>query len=110
MVDIFMSSWHSFSMHRTTIRLNEHLLTDAKAYAVRRRLSLTAVIEEALRSLLARTPASARSKSRRVKFPTFKGSGYQSGIKTWDDVKRALEKQEIVNFRRVTREDATRRR
>ena len=44
-------------MHRTTIRLNEHLLIDAKAYAVRRRLSLTAVIEEALRSLLARTPA-----------------------------------------------------
>jgi hypothetical protein len=97
-------------MHRTTIRLNEHLLIDAKAYAVRRRLSLTAVIEEALRSLLARAPALRRSKSRRVKFPTFKGRGYQPGIKTWDDVKRAFEKQEIANFRRVTRENAARRR
>ena len=98
-------------MHRTTIRLNEHLLIEVKEYAVRRQLSLTAVIEEALRSHLARASAFPVSKAaRRVKLPTFKGSGYQPGIETWDDVKRVLEEEEIENFKRVMREDAASRR
>ena len=92
-------------MHRTTIRLNEHLLIEVKEYAVRRQLSLTAVIEEALRGHLARASTLPQSKARRVKLPTFRGNGYQPGIETWDDVKRVLEEQEIETFRRVTRQD-----
>ena len=95
-------------MHRTTIRLNEHLLIEVKEYAVRRQLSLTAVVEEALRSHLARSAGASGPKKRRVKFPTFKGSGYQPGIETWDDVKRVLEEQEIEKFKRVMRDDAAR--
>ena len=95
-------------MHRTTIRLNEHLLVEVKEYAVRRRVSITAVIEEALRSHLARTVDASGPKKRRVKFPTFKGSGYQPGIETWEDVKRVLEQDEIDKFKRVIRDDAAR--
>jgi hypothetical protein len=97
-------------MHRTTIRLNEHLLVEVKEYAVRRRLSLTAVIEEALRTHLARSGPAASAGKRRVKFPTFKGNGYQPGIETWDDVKRVIEEEDIEKFKRVMREDAARRR
>ena len=95
-------------MHRTTIRLDEHLLVEVKEYAVRRRLSLTAVIEEALRTHLARTAAATPARRRGAKFPTFKGSGYQPGIETWGDVKRAVEEQEIEKFKRIMRDDAAR--
>ncbi len=97
-------------MHRTTIRLNDHLLIEVKEYALRRQLSLTAVIEEALRTHLARTAPVPATKKRRVKFPTFKGQGYQPGIETWDDVKRVVEQEEIEKFKRVMRDDAARRR
>ena len=97
-------------MHRTTIRLNEHLLIEVKEYAVRRRLSLTAVIEEALRTHLARAATVPPGKKRRVKFPTYKGDGYQPGIESWDGVKRVLEEQEIGKFQRTMRDDAARRR
>jgi len=96
-------------MHRTTVRLNEHLLGEVKAHAVRRRLSLTAVIEEALRSHLARASAPPQSKARRVKLPTFKGNGYQPGIETWADVQQVLEEEEIERFKKVTRNAASRR-
>lgn len=39
-------------MHRTTVRLDEHLLAQAKEYAARHRKSLTTVIEDALRFML----------------------------------------------------------
>ncbi len=97
-------------MHRTTIRLNEHLLVQVKAYAVERRTSLTAVIEEALRVHLADATAATQPK-RRVRLPVSKQKGgFAPGIKSWDDVKRVLEEQEIEKFQRVTREDAARRR
>ena len=95
-------------MHRTTIRLDEHLLVEVKEYAVRRRVSVTAVIEEALRTHLARAADATAPRKRRVKFPTFKGSGYQPGIETWEDVKRVLEQEEIEKFKRVMRDDAAR--
>lgn len=40
-------------MHRTTIRLDENLLVEAKEYASRHRRTLTSVIEDALRALMA---------------------------------------------------------
>ena len=97
-------------MHRTTIRLNEHLLIEVKEYAVRRQLSLTAVIEEALRGHLARVSALPQSKARRPKLPTFGGEGYQPGIETWEDVKRVIEEEEIAKFQRIAAEDAASRR
>jgi len=97
-------------MHRTTIRLNEHLLIEVKEYAVRRQLSLTAVIEEALRGHLARASGLPKSKARRSKLPTYRGNGYQPGIETWEDVKRVLEEEEIAKFRRIAGEDAASRR
>jgi hypothetical protein len=97
-------------MHRTTIRLDEHLLVQVKAHAVERRVSLTAVIEEALRTHLARSSSATNPRRRRVKFPSFKGAGYAPGNKTWDDVRRVIEEEDIENHKRVTREDAARRR
>ncbi|MCP9488098.1 MAG: type II toxin-antitoxin system VapB family antitoxin [Gaiellaceae bacterium MAG52_C11] len=40
---------------RTTVRIDEHVLADAKAVAVRTGRTLTAVIEDALRESLARS-------------------------------------------------------
>lgn len=56
---------------RTTIRLDDELLTAAKAAAVRSGRTLTAVIEDALREALAR-PA-GRTLPEAVSLPTFAG-------------------------------------
>ena len=45
---------------RTTLDLEDHLLTEAKAYAARVRTSLTSVIEESLRQYLPAAPSSKR--------------------------------------------------
>lgn len=45
---------------RTTIRLNEELLAEAKAYATRHHRTLTSLIEEALRQRLADLKRSKR--------------------------------------------------
>jgi len=58
---------------RTTIRLDERLLREAKAFAARERRTLTAVIDDALRQLLARkAPRGARAN---VELVTFSGKG-----------------------------------
>jgi hypothetical protein len=63
---------------RTTIRLDDQLLADAKQLAARTGRTLTAVIEDALRlSLRQHRPRSRR----RVVLPTFKGgNGLQPGV------------------------------
>lgn len=62
---------------RTTIRLNEDLLTAVKIEAARTRRTMTSVIEEALRMSLVRRPVSDRS---RITLPVFKGRGLQPGV------------------------------
>ena len=62
---------------RTTIRIEDELLADAKALGARTGRTLTRVIEDALREALARGKASAR---RRIELPTFRGSGLQPGV------------------------------
>ncbi len=57
---------------RTTIRLDDNLLAQAKAEAARSGRTLTAVIEDALRAAFGR-PTDVRRK--RVDLPTFKGNG-----------------------------------
>jgi hypothetical protein len=63
---------------RTTVRLDENLLREAKGYAAATGRTLTAVIEDALREALARRhKCTERS---RVRLRTFKGTGLQPGV------------------------------
>lgn len=63
---------------RTTIRLDDQLLRDAKQLAARTGRTLTAVIEEALRLSLSQSRLPRRS---RVELPSFKGgNGLQPGV------------------------------
>lgn len=63
---------------RTTIRLDDKLLTEAKELAARSRRTLTAVIEDALREMLARQRGQKDRKSVRLK--TVDGNGPQVGV------------------------------
>lgn len=63
---------------RTTVRLDEHLLAEAKQRAARTGRTLTAVIEDALRQAL--TDAKRSKKSAPARFPTFRGDGLQPGV------------------------------
>ena len=62
---------------RTTIRLDDDLLTKAKRAALERGTTLTAVIEDALRRALTPDAGSAREA---VALPTFRGDGLQPGV------------------------------
>ena len=63
---------------RTTIRLDDQLLTEAKQHAVKRGCTLTAVMEDALRTFLAMSQQSATGQ--KLKLPTFHGGGLRPGI------------------------------
>lgn len=63
---------------RTTIRLPDTLLRQAKARASETGRTLNAVIEDALRAALLRRPAAAFAP--RVVLPTFRGEGLQPGV------------------------------
>lgn len=64
---------------RTTIRLDDDLLRDAKAAAVASGRTLTSLIEDALREALSRREA--RDSHAAVELPTFKGGGgLQPGV------------------------------
>jgi hypothetical protein len=62
---------------RTTIRLDDDLLTRAKREALERGTTLTAVIEEALRRALA---PGVRATPDDVALPSFRGDGLQPGV------------------------------
>ncbi len=63
---------------RTTVRLDDDLLRAVKRYAAERQLTLTAVLEQALREMLALRQKLERRQP--VRLPTFKGRGLQSGV------------------------------
>ena len=63
---------------RTTVRLNDALLREAKKFAAERGQSLTSVIEDALREKLMRRKGSA--KPVKATLPTFRGRGLRPGI------------------------------
>jgi hypothetical protein len=63
---------------RTTIRLDDDLLRQAKALAARTGRTLTSVIEDGLREALARH--GRRQERRPVALSTFKGRGLQPGV------------------------------
>ena len=63
---------------RTTIRLDDDLLVEVKQIAARSDKTLTSVIEDALREMLARR---RKTEERRpVKLTTVSGSGLQPGV------------------------------
>jgi hypothetical protein len=62
---------------RTTVRLDEHLLHQAKQHAAATGTTLTAVLEQALRESLARRAA---AQPEPVRLKTFRGSGVRPGV------------------------------
>ena len=63
---------------RTTIRLDDRLLTEAKIYAAESGRTLNALVEDALREALARRrQAGAREP---VRLKTVKGNGLRDGV------------------------------
>ncbi len=63
---------------RTTVRLDSELLHEAKLAAAEDRTTLTALLEQALRELLARRRL-PRARPR-VPLPTYAGRGLQPGV------------------------------
>lgn len=68
---------------RTTLRLDDELLEDAKRYALDRGETLTAIFEEALREKLARRSRPPASRGP-VRLSTFSGQGLQPGVDLYD--------------------------
>ncbi len=64
---------------RTTIRLDERLLREAKQAAAAKGRTLTAVIEDALRQFLGRREAPAEER-RPFRIRPFKGTGVAPGV------------------------------
>lgn len=63
---------------RTTVRLDPHLLAEAKKHAAESGKTFTAVLEQALRESMARR--SLPAKARRVRLKTVKGGGVRRGV------------------------------
>jgi hypothetical protein len=75
---------------RTTVRLDPHLLAEAKKVAAANGRTLTAVIEDALRESLSRRGKRPGAKG---KLPTFRGQGLYPGVNL-DDSAALLELME----------------
>ena len=67
-----------FRCMRTTVRLDESLLTEAKKHAAETGRTLTALLEDALRETLARRSTPAKRK--RIRLKTVKGDGVRPGV------------------------------
>lgn len=63
---------------RTTIRLDDDLLSQAKVFAAAQHRSLTSVIEDALRELLQRQRQVREQE--RISLPSINGNGIQPGV------------------------------
>ena len=77
---------------RTTVRLEDGLLRQAKETALRREMTLTAVLEEALREWLARQQRGGRRK--RVDLPVSNAAGGLRPGVDLDDSAGLLERME----------------
>jgi hypothetical protein len=90
-------------MQRTTFRIDEEILAEAKALAARQHRSLNSVMEEALRRLLATTQDRANRPP--VELTTFgtPGGGLHPGPA---EIKEILAQQDIEHFLEVAADDA----
>lgn len=68
---------------KTTIRLDPHLLAQAKKVAAAKGCTLTSVIEDALRESLSRPANLSSSKGQ---LPKFRGQGLHPGVRLDDSV------------------------
>ena len=68
---------------RTTLRISDELLKEAKRIAAESDRTVGEVIEDALRESFVRRKAP--TSPGKVKLPTFRGHGLQPGV-TWDDL------------------------
>ncbi len=102
--DIIMSLLYRGLMQRTTFRIDEDILAEAKALAARQHRSLNSVMEEALRRLL----AAARDRENRppVELPTWGTPGGRQ--LSWADIKEILAQEDIEHFLEVAADDARR--
>ena len=64
-------------MTRTTIRLDEHLLAEAKSWAIETRRTLSQLIEDTLRETLARHKSVPPSE---IELPTYGEGGVMPGV------------------------------
>ena len=63
---------------RTTIKIDDRLLTEAKAHAARTGTTLNAVVEDALREAFARRRQTGRQRA--VELPVFRGGRLQPSV------------------------------
>jgi hypothetical protein len=63
---------------RTTVRLDEELMREAKALAARENMTFTALIEDSLRERIARSREWDRQE--RTTLPVFHGTGLREGL------------------------------
>lgn len=89
-------------MQRTTFRIDEEVLAEAKALAARQHRSLNSVMEEALRRLL--KSAEERTNRPRVTLPTSGTPG--APHPTWEQIQEILEQEDIEHFLEVTADAA----
>lgn len=76
---------------RTTVRLNDRLLAEAKRAAARSGRTLTTVIEEALREALARRKSGGHRV--RIRLTTVRGRGVMPGVDL-DDTASLIDRME----------------
>ena len=76
---------------RTTVRLDDELLAEAKRYATRTGRTLTSLIDQGLREVLARSER--RAPAKRVELLTGGKGGLQPGVKIdrWADLLDLME-------------------
>ncbi len=79
---------------RTTIRIDDQLLRDAKAHAARMGCSLTSLVEDGLRLALSRQTGGPRRD--RIRLKTVSGRGLKPGVNL-DDSARLLDLLERVD-------------
>jgi hypothetical protein len=90
-VDILMPGSYVLMRMRTTVRLDPHLLAQAKKVAAANGRTLTAVIEDALRESLSRRET--QRAGLKGNLPTFRGKGLHPGVNL-DDSAALLELME----------------
>jgi hypothetical protein len=63
---------------RTTVRLDDDLLKEAKRHAAEKGITLTALLDQALREILCRDERAPAAEW--IELPIFKGRGLQPGV------------------------------
>src|SRR4051812_40747613 len=85
-----MSPADAGAVRRTTVRIDDALLNEAKAYAAKNGCSLTSVMEDALRQLLNRSTEAAE-RPRVELIPSSARPGYQPDVQRRLDLGEKLE-------------------